>query len=455
MKGQNLALAAVLFLLVGCSSSKKLEKPMASYEDYPASKVSVLNIPILIQLEELKNNLNRQLEGAVYEDKDMDDGDDMMLRASKSKKGEIDFTIDTNRIKYTVPLDLWVKYDAGFTYVEGEGEIALKMVTDLSIREDWSVDTKTKIITHEWLRKPKIRMAGMSLPVSALANLALRTGRRRITGQIDTLLRENIDLKTRMTELWKQMFQPLQVSPEYNTWLIVNPQSVGMTALESDAESVFSTVVVESQPQIKLGQKPDSLPPTPLPPFRFLEASNDTFQLNLNTQVTYREAERLAKAEMVGETFESGKRSVTVEDLEIYGKGDKLVVNTVLSGSYAGEVYLEGEPVYDRKKNRIEVKKMDYTLSTRNFLHKSAGWLLKSAIKNRIQESMDFYLDENLGAMEDQIRQQLNNYPLLEGVLLNGDLEDLQIRNVYLTSEAIVVYIGLAGKVNIRVAGLN
>ena len=116
---------------------------------------------------------------------------------------------------------------------------------------------------------------------------------------------------------------------------------------------------------------------------------------------------------MQGETFEQGKRSVTIEDIELFGQGEKLVVNTKLSGSYNGNIYMVGKPEYNQKKNSIDIKNLKFTLETRNFLLKSAGWLLRSTVKKKIQENMDFLLEYNMAEIEKQMQEQLKNLPYL------------------------------------------
>jgi hypothetical protein len=212
---------------------------------------------------------------------------------------------------------------------------------------------------------------------------------------------------------------------------------------------------VESRPFVKLGDRPADQSIPLLPPLEQVAGSDEDFFLLIDAEIPFEEAERLARDQLIGETFESGKRSVTVDDVEIYGSGDKIIVNTTLTGSYTGSVYLEGEPVYNARRNTVEVKDLNFTLNTQNFLYKSAGWVLKSTIKHRLQESMEFLLDYNIDDMKKQLQEQLNNYRISEEVNLNGKLENLGILDVSLTPESIMVDIGVTGMVEIQVRGLK
>jgi hypothetical protein len=140
---------------------------------------------------------------------------------------------------------------------------------------------------------------------------------------------------------------------------------------------------------------------------------------------------------------------------QIYASGENLVVNTVLMGSYNGSIYLEGEPVYNERSNAIEVKNLRFTLGTRNFLHKSAGWLLKSAIRRQIQQNLNFLLDYNLADMKTELQNQLKHFQFMEGITMQGELADLNVRRVRLMKDGMIVQLGLAGKVDVQVKGFN
>lgn len=426
---------------------------MEEYQALQESPSSMLNIPVDIDVRELEKSLNEQLKGLLYEDDDIRDGDKMMIRAVKREN--IRLSVDSNLIKYRVPLALWIKYDLGISKVEADGDLALSFKTAFDISRDWSVTTKTEIEGYDWLEKPRLKMGSFNLPISFIADLVLKNSKSVITRNIDQVVREQFNLRNMVQDAWKQMFQPILVSEAYNTWLTVNPQFIGMAPLQMKGNKIAGTILVEGKPQVRIGQKPVAITPPPLPPLQITRETGDDFTLHINTEITYEEAERLAKAQLQGETFSQGRRSVSIQDIELYGQGDKIVVNTVLTGSYKGSIYLVGKPVYNPAKNAIDVESLDYTLDTRSFLAKSAGWLLKSAIKKKIEENMNFLLEYNLREMQAQFQQQLSNYKITEKITLKGELHELGIQNAYLSQESIIVDLALKGKLNVLVKGLN
>ena len=245
-------------------------------------------------------------------------GNNMMVRAQKSDT--ISLRVDSSSVSYRVPLSLWIKYDAGITNLEAEGDIALAFHTAFSIKENWAIETETTLSGYEWLKKPKIRTLGISLPVGIIADLILKQSRETLTKTIDEMVASNFKLEDVIQETWDLMFDPILISEEYNTWLSVNPEKIAMTELESREDSIYSTIIVQSRPKVKMGEKPENSSPLPLPPFRYVERSpKENISIHLQTDIPYSEAERIAKEELKGETFEQGSRSVTIEDIELFG----------------------------------------------------------------------------------------------------------------------------------------
>jgi len=443
----------MFFLFATSCKTSKIMPPEERYDTRFEEKKSLINIPVRINMLELEKSLNRQLSGVIYEDNDINDGDDMMVKAEK--RSDIKLSVNGRQINYRTPLNLWIKYDLGLTTVEATGALALNFKTSFDIRNDWTVETQTDIEGYEWLEKPKLRVIGMNLPIGFIADMILKNSKSKLTKSIDKLTKDNLDLRKMVEDAWKRFFDPVLVAPEYNTWLTLNPESIGMTPLTTINNELVSTIVVESMPKVKIGDRPEVGSPKSLPPLRYVDKAQEDFVIHIKADVSFREAERIAQTALVGETFTQGRRAVKIEDVKLYGQGNNLVVTTKLSGSYEGNVYLIGKPVFNLKTNKIDLDNLDFSLETKSFLVKSGAWILKSTLRKKLQENLDFLLDYNLKGIQEKLQQQLTHFSLTSGAYLTGQLQVLNIENVYLTQDAIIVDLGLQGRVNVVVNGLN
>ena len=440
----------------GCKSTQPVRPVEVYNEDNRfAPQTSVIRIPIQIDIVKLEGSLNEQLSDKLYEDDTFDDGDKMKVIARKD--GTIRLGVERDAVRYQVPLDLWIQYNLGLGRVEATGGLTLDFRTTWSINSDWQLQTHTELQGHEWTERPRLRMAGVSIPVQSIANAILRRSTTSIGPNIDTLVAQSFQLDKAVSEAWELLYAPYEVSPEYQTWLVVNPTDIGMTPIETYGDRLVVTIVVQSQPELHFGARPITMAPRRLPAFQYRNLNPDAprgFQIYLDATVSYEEAERLTKQSIQGERFEQGRRHVVVEDVELYGQGNNLVVNLQLSGSYNGSIFLTGEPVYNARRNRIEIEDLEYTLDSKNFLLRSAAWLAKGTIKKKLQENMDYLLEYNLQDARKQMQEQLADYEVNEGIRLQGSLDDLLIYNAYLTTEGMKVVMSINGQLGVKVEGL-
>lgn len=444
----GLVIVFVLSLFSACKTAQS-GQPSEQYEELFEQGISVLNIPLQFSIQELERMLNKQLDTVLYEDNDINDGDDMMVKAEKTE--DISLRLDSNRVAYRIPLDIWVKYNAGIGKVEGTGAVAFELETDYEIKPSWKLETQTEILSYEWLEKPRLKLGLVSVPVGFLADLLIDNFKMTITQNIDRQISENLKLDTLVENAWKKMHDPILVSEEYLAWMMLNPEKISMTPIDIQKDDLEATILIESKPEITFGNQPKDPVVRPLPTFEYTNMGGEEFFIRVGTQISFQEAQRLAQGALEGERYDYGKRHVVIEDIKLTGEGNKLLVNTTISGTYSGVVSLTGRPVYNANKNSIDIKDLKYTLDSRNFLLKSAGWLLKSKFKNMIENNMDFLLEENLKDMEKQIKEQLSSYELTDDFVLNGDLEELNLANAYLAPDGMRVDVALKGKLKVGI----
>ena len=448
----------VLFsLLVSCKSSTHTNapKPLESYIAAPETPlVSTLTIPVNISEAELVRSLNARLTGPLYEDYSYTDNnnDGLMLKVLRSQ--DITLYLSGNTIKYRLPLKLWMKKNLLVADAEAEGELALNMKTTFTIREDWSLATTTEVEYHEWLVRPVLKTGLGNLNVESIANLALNRSKRQLSESLDKYVTQQISLRPYVEAAWNALQEPVLLDSVYRMWVKTTPTSISMSPLTITGDAIRAKIAVECLNDVTFGEKPAFRENTRLPSLRTIEDAPDDFQVRLATDVPFAEAERLAKNMMIGQVFTSGKKQVKVEDIQLWGNNDKVVVNAKLSGSFKGNIYFIGRPEYNPTKNQIEIADLDYQIDTKNFLYRTAAWMFQGPIKNQMKNAMTFPLDEDIRTLRASVQQSLTNYQIQPGITLYGTVDSLSVENTRVTPTGIRVNLYSKGKVNVDVQGL-
>ena len=449
----SIGIVSIILLSISCKTSKPI-RPEERYNSMKSNNRSTVNIPVQLNLNELERTINREIDGLLYEDKDLAESQDgLMIKASKN--GDIKLGVSDHQVRYKVPLSLWIKKSIGFTDVEAEGEITLDLTTQYEIDENWTLNTTTSVDQYEWQRQPVLKLGFVELPIGMIGNAIVNRSKVTLAKLIDRQLKENFILKEYVTEAWRQVQKPVLISKEHQVWVKIKPYAVSMTPIATVDSLIKSTIAIESLTEVIMGEEPSYEYQDTLPPFSIQEKVADEFRVNLFTQIPFARAEEMAKKYIVGETFQQKGQKVKVENLDLYGQGDKIVVNASLSGSYNGSVYMIGRPEYNEKKNEIEVKDLKYELSTKNYLHKSLAWLFKKNIEKKLVETMKFPLEANLQEIKGLIQQHLEYYEVTPNIVLKGELDNLDIGHTVLNEEAIQVIISSKGRLNLELKNLE
>lgn len=439
-----------LAVLLSCKTAQP-PRPMERYDEIKISEeVSLIRIPVRIFKEELERDLNKRLEGVLYEDTDSKD-DGFLVKAGK--KGDITIRLDDRTIYYKIPVDLWIKKGLRITSVEAKGLLELEFKTDIHISPDWNLETVTEVEGFKWQEKPVLKLGFADLPIEFIANTVLRRSKSKISTAIDKEVSANFSLRKFLEEAWNEMHEPQLVSESFRSWVLLNPQHLTLSPFRSNDELIESHVQVLASPSIVLGEKPKDLKFKPLPQFTFGEFGSGEFSVGIMTMIPFEEAEKIANENLVGQTFSQGRRTVKVEKIKLYGQGNRLVVGTELSGSFKGHVYFLGEPKYNPSNNAVEFSDFDFDINSKNFLLKSAGWLFKGTLKNKIRENINFYLEYNLEEIKKNIQKEMDGYEFSQTVKMRGHLRDIGLREAVITPEGIRVSANLKGSLDLEIRG--
>ncbi len=453
-------LFAILVTIAACGTTKNQpQKPMESYVEpveVPPS-VSTVNIPIRLNAAEIERLLNNKLNGAIYEDNNLDD-DGLMLKATKTQN--INIKLDGFTMSYRVPLKLWVfKKVLGSKGIEAEGELALNFKTAVNVQPEWWMWTKTELVGQEWLRNMTVKTGLGNIDVKYLADIIIGRSKTMLTETLDKQITQAFQIRPQVEEAWNVMQKPVSIASQYGTWWVkLTPQSVEMTPFTTSGDVLKANIGVQSIAEVVAGsngQMPTFRANTTLPQFKMGYNDTDDFGVNLTTDISFAEAEQIAKNLVVGQVFNPGGKTIRVDNLQIFAQNDKMVVNAKFTGDYAGSLYLIGTPKFDGQKNTIYLDNVDYDLQTKDFLLKSAKWLFDKTILKKMKEACVFPLDANVLAFKTMMNDQLKNYRMNPNVSIKGAVEDIKVTDIQLQKDKIKIWVTSKGKLNLDVEGLD
>ncbi len=430
------------------------ERPEESYEEvvYTPRK-SILHIPIEINMALAEKIINENFKGLIYEDNNIED-DSLMTKAWKEQDFKI--TYDGNVLTYVVPIRLWIKkrFDLGITTTdrEIEGSISMTFKTKIAFSKDWGIVSDTKIVDYKWLKSPTIKIVGLNVPITMIAEKLIKDYQGEIGKAIDKSIMKYIPLKEYVLNIWKMVQDPIDISTEeYKAWIRTTPQQIYSTPIQGEYGILKTTVGIHCLMEVFMGKAPKAVEKSvAIPPYKQFKGTDEKFAINILGDIPFEMVDSVAKSIMIGETFGEGRHQITVDSIEVYGQNDQLIIGLQVSGFIKGNIYLNGTPYFNQENSSIQVKDVDFKISTKNLLAKIVNLFYKRGLKRKLEENLVFSLKEELSLVKEMTRSELFNMEIMKNVRLNGILETLNVNKIFLTQQGIKVDLDLKGKMSVK-----
>ncbi len=453
----------LIFLLSACSTKKKIQalKPTPNYstEVVYEKQTSFLNLPIEITVSDLQNQTNKYLSGLIYQDNSIE-GDNLMMKVWK--QGPITIAEKNGRLEIELPLKVWARvryglekfglsvYDTRDINLNGKVRIS----TSVSF-QNWKVNTSTQILGIDWVDSPSISIAGQDISITYLINPALSIFKPQLTKMMDDAIAQSLDIKPYVLQALDQISKPVEVDQTYHIWFAMQPLEIYTQPAVIANKKISIGLGMKAYLETSVNSKPTlSFDKTKLT-LAAVDKMRTDFHTSLAGIITYSNAAGLMQKNFVGQQFQSGKRAVTIKKVDLWGKDGKLIVELEMEGSVNGSFYLSGTPMYNLDKKEIYLDQVNFVLDSKNKLLKLGDWLVHGIIAKKIQQNCTFSIANQLAETEKTIKTYLNNYQPVKGVVVSGNITELNPEKIVLTPNAIVAIISANGQVAVRIDGLE
>lgn len=454
-------------LITSCSTTNKIAtlKPEPDdatplvYENTP----SFINLPISVKLKDIENQTNSLLNGLIYEDNNIED-DDIEMKIWKLAPITIknDNGANGQKIRTVLPLKAIVKYRIGtkkmgvelYNTKEFNLDGVVTLLSDVGLT-NWKMNTKTELKSLDWNESPTMTVFGKNVPVTYLINPGIKLFKSKIEKKIDDAIAKSMDFKPNVLEALEKICVPFQMSDAYESWLRIVPIEIYSTNAKLKNDTFVLEMGMKCNMETLIGKQPESKFNASKIVLKPVSKIPQEITANIVAVSTYLEASKLMTKNFAGQEFGSGSKKVKVQNVAIWHKNGKMIIALDVLGSVNGTIYLAGFPQYNDKTKEVYFDQLDYALDTKNKLMRTANWLAQGLILRKIEQSCRYSIKPNLEEGQKSMITYLKNYSPMQGVFVNGKMEEIQFQKIQLTNQAIIAFIKVKGTVNVSVDGLK
>ncbi len=424
-------------------------------------KPSIISLPIDFSIDDIQVTLNKSMPLILVDDVSFDDNNKDDLKSKVSRKGDVVFSgVSADVLTYEVPLKVFVQKRIGALgfaqYPSTEFEIKFKFATKFGIKADYNIQTATTALGFEFITKPVLKTNVVDIPIGPVIEKVIDAKMGSYAAEIDKTIASSFQLRPMVISAWNAALQPTNVSTDYNTWIKIEPIEILATPFRSEKRNLKAVLGFKVAIETIVGNP--GTPPrkvTTIPNLKFVNNISEEFEVQLFTKVNYETATEISKKMFVGQKYEfkEGKYKIEIMDLTITNQDSFLLFKTHTKGSFKGDIYIKGLPKYDAKRNMIVLSNTELDIKTKNFLHKSAAWLLEGYMEKKIENEFGMPLEELITSTKANVMQSINK-EITKGISLKGNVISITPESVRADSSGMFATINSKAKVELKIKGL-
>lgn len=451
----------LMLVLSNCSSTQKIEALKPEPDDASPllydNAVSYINIPVKIKLRDIENQTNKTLNGLIYEDNNINDDD---LEVKIWKLAPITLENVNGKIKTVLPLKALVKYRIGtnklgidlYNVKEFNFNGKVNLLSEVHLT-NWKINTNTEFKSLDWNESPSVTVLGKAVPITYLINPAISLFKSKIEKSIDAAIAKSMDFKPNVLDALEKICTPFQMNENYESWLRVVPQELYVTDSKLQQEAVAFEMGLKCSMETLIGPQPENRFDRNKILLKPVQTMPEHVTANIVAVSTYEQASKIMTKNFSGQEFASGSKKITVQNVGIWHKDNKMIIALDVLGSVNGRIYLSGFPQYNDTTKEVYFDDLNYVLDTKSRLMKTANWLAQGYILKKIQQSCRYSIQPNLEEGKASMQKYLKNYSPMPGVFVNGTLKGIDFQRIQLTNKAIIAFVKVTGDVSVSVDG--
>ena len=256
---------------------------------------------------------------------------------------------------------------------------------------------------------------------------------------------EAIDIRSDLKSTWKELQEPIAI--DGYGFLYINPTVASVSDLTFSKNKVAVDINLKVAPMVSTETL--QIKAQPLPDLKEFKKTKG-IQMGIDISASYDSLSSIANKELRGKELKFKRKKIIINELKIEGSQDnRMVFSLHFEGSKNGVFYLTALPVFDTLTQKISMENMSFEIETKSLLLNTARWLFNDRILQELEKNAIFDLNPYLMDAQTTITKELN-VPLTKEVDMSGSIDDMRIKEIFLTSNYLILRSELKGQLKLK-----
>lgn len=445
-------------------SCKTIKTPVPeksnSFVSPPKKKVSIINVPIRVELLPVFEKVNKIIPKKF-------------IGSKKTCEGiSYSYIFNRNPIKYkgenkNLFLSLSGAYSLNLSYCpkctflfkekgncitprihsscgvnEPQRKLAVNYSTIIGLNKNCSLYSKTKLIDIHLMDACKI--TAFKYDATASVKKEFKKSFIDFEKEIDNKIKE-INIKKELKLAWENLSKPIKVG-DFG-FLYVRPEKFSLSPIIYKDNSALFNFSLASNPII-LSDSSKIIKPIPLPELSEYK-NNNGFNVSLDVKANYYSISSFLDKNLKDSVIKINKHRLKFKKFVVSGAlENKIAIKIIFSGNKKGSFYLIGTPSFNKTTQIVSFNDLTFDIKTKNLLLKSASWLLNNKICEKIKQYATVDLKPQIDKAKEEIEFAINKKQ--ESFFqLSGKLTTLNVENIIALEKELFVRISSIGVLSV------
>jgi len=310
---------------------------------------------------------------------------------------------------------------------------------NVGIKDDATLFFKKNSRKVDWVNACQLTAADIQLADILELPIIEKAVDKAIDKAIEKLPDE-YDLKPKLAKIWGVMSKPIDVGNGLS--ITTNPNDIWLSPIIGKNGKIHTGLGFSAQPVLTVGEAV-SRPISTLPPKYVVKELQPILNLIAEGRMTFTRANEEINSEIKAIDLGKFRDRIKIDSAEVYpGLNNTLVIGVQLSAPAKVKIYFSGNPVYDGGSGHIVMADLDYSIDSRNFLVKTADWVLHSNLRNKLQNVAKWNPDKETEKMIEDLKsfdKQLDIGRIVGGV------DSLEPKNIWISRDYVHIVFGAKG----------
>ena len=443
---------------VSCHRVRPEAPPTSEFEPPIPSPVSYLAGNVTFRIPDLERKINRALGPVLIGEETFQGkkGEAWHLRVERT--GPVQIHYANRKVSFSAPLQVWYSNPIGLRKQRKPHllcALAVNFASPIAISSNWRLSTHSRFEQYNWIERPTVRLLGIKISVTKLAEKILEKRRTDIETAIDKAVHSELRLDKEVAHIWRDMQKPLRISqkPE-EIWIIPKPFSVSAAPVFGNTQRLTVPLQIAFRIDTKMGSQPALTNLERLPRLLKRTKMPSSSRLEVLAFIPFSDANRVLMHALNEQKIDLAGGQIKIKNATVYGGGQSLIMKTEVTGAVNGTLYFHGQPAYDTLTNTLQIKNVDFDVETKEHLFATADWLLHDNLRDTIQTALVVPLRQHISQLPEKIETAFARSGAGHSTHLDIDAFRLVPQRFVVRPDGVQMLIKIESKVAVKVRKL-